>query len=72
MRLLIEHVDRFRKVLGFAELNAVPGVAQLGDRDRENDYSIYVLVEKTEGKAALRVNSSQPGDGMEAYQLVHM
>ena len=32
----------------------------------------YVLVEKTEGEAALRVNSGEPGEGMQAYQRLYL
>ena len=32
----------------------------------------YVLVEKTEGDAALRVNSGEPGEGMQAYQRLYL
>ena len=30
------------------------------------------MVEKTEGEAALRINSSEPGEGLEAYQKVYL
>ena len=32
----------------------------------------YVLVEKTAGDAALRVNSGEPGEGMQAYQRLYL
>ena len=37
-----------------------------------NEELYYVMVEKTEGDAALRVNSGEPGNGLAAYMRVYL
>ena len=68
---LNEHLDQTRKVLTNQELTARPDAQLLGDLSKADDDLYYVLVEKTEGEAALRVQSGQAGEGMQAYQKIY-
>ena len=69
---LNEHLDQTRKVLTNQELSARPDAHLLGDLAKADDDLYYVLVEKTEGEAALRVQSGQAGEGMQAYQKIYL
>ena len=72
MRHLNRALDQDRKVLAKEELDRIGGAAEvdLGRASSENLF--YVLVEKTDGDAALRVNSGEPGEGLEAYMRVYL
>merc|ERR1712240_221061 len=72
MRNLNRQLDQDRKVLTQDELNAIEGAAEIGDGDEASEGLFYVLVEKTEGDAALRVNSGEPGQGIQAYMRVYL
>ena len=50
---------------GAADVDHAPG-----DHAVEEIY--YVLVEKTEGDAALRVNSGEPGEGLTVYMRIYL
>ena len=69
-------LDRDRKVLSNSELDEIEGAAdcvgngQTGKQFNEVLYS--VLVDKTEGEAAQRVLSEDPGQGMAAYQRIYI
>merc|ERR1712240_843522 len=72
MRNLSRTLDQDRKVLSQDELNATEGALDIGDGDTASESLYYVLVEKTEGDAALPVNSGEPGEGMQAYMRVYL
>ena len=72
MRNLNRVLDQDRKVLTQDELNVIEGALDIGDGDTASESLYYVLVEKTEGDAALRVNSGEPGQGMQAYMRVYL
>ena len=72
MRNLNRVLDQERKTLTTEELNGIEGAQELGDADTAAEGLYYVLVEKTEGEAALRVNSGEPGEGMQAYMRVYL
>ena len=72
MRNLGLELDRNRKVLSTEQLNRIDGAANLGDAAYVNENLYYVLVEKSEGEAALRVNSGEPGQGLLAYQRIYL
>ena len=72
MRNLDLELDRNRVVLTTEQLNSIEGAANLGDADYVNENLYYVLVEKSEGEAALRVNSGEPGQGLMAYQKIYL
>ena len=71
VKSLNEHLDQTRKALTNQELTARAGTL-LGDLTKADDDLYYVLVEKTEGEAALRVQSGEAGEGMQAYQKVYL
>ena len=70
LKNLNEKLDQDRKVIGKLALSDISGAENLENMDQANEDMFYVLVEKTEGEAALRVNSS--GAGLEAYQKVYL
>ena len=72
LKNLNQRLDQNRKVLSRQDLNELDGSAELNDGVQASEDLYYVLVEKTEGEAALRVQSGSPGDGMEAYQKVYL
>ena len=72
MENLNRKLDQDRKVMDAEELNRVEGAAMLNQHDTCSEDLYYVLVEKTEGDAALRVNSGEPGDGIKAYMRVYL
>merc|ERR1711951_184907 len=72
MRNLNRKLDQDRNVLTDDELNAIAGAGEIGNGDEASEGLCYVLVEKTEGDAALRVNSGEPGQGMQAYMRVYI
>ena len=65
MKNLNKQLDQDRKVLTAAELDAIDGAADIGDKIDANEDLYYVLFEKTEGEAALWVNSCEPGEGID-------
>ena len=71
MRNLNKALDQDRKVLDDYQLNNIEGAEDMVDRDRAAEDIYYVLVERTEGDAARRVNSGEPGEGMQAYQRLY-
>ena len=64
MRALNEKLDLERKVLTDAELAQIPHIGQVPNPRGANEELYYVMVEKTEGDAALGVNSGEPGEGI--------
>ena len=64
-------LDQNRKVLDDHQLNNIEGAEDMVDRDRAAEDIYYVLVERTEGEAAFRVNSTETGEGTEAYQKIY-
>ena len=69
---LNQQLDKDRKVLDDLELNNVQGATTIVEPERCAEDLYYVLVEKTEGDAALRVNSGEPRQGMQAYMRVYL
>ena len=72
VRCLNERLDLDRKVLSDAEITQIPHVRSVPEPRKCNEELYYVMVEKTEGDAALRVNSGQPGEGLQAYMRVYL
>ena len=72
LRSLNEKLDLERKVLTDADLAQVPYVQSVANPHKTNEELYHVLVEKTEGDAALRVNSGTPGQGLQAYMRVYL
>ena len=72
LKNLNEKLDQDRKIISKADIGQIGGGEEPNDIDQANEDIFYVLVEKTEGEAALRVNSSEPGEGLEAYQKVYL
>ena len=72
LRNLNRELDQNRKLLTKQELGHIDGATEVVEGSRANEDLYYVLVEKTEGEAALRVSSSEPGDGLESYQKVYL
>ena len=72
MRNLNRMLDQERRPLTTEELDGIDGAQELGDAAAAAEGLYYVLVEKTEGEAALRVNSGEPGEGMQAYMRVYL
>ena len=69
---LNEKLDLGRKILTVSELGQLPFANQIPEPHRCNEELYYLMVEKTEGDAALRVNSGNPGEGMQAYMRVYL
>ena len=69
---LNEKLDLDRKVLTQAEIGLIPFANQVPQPDRCNEELYYLMVEKTEGDAALRVNSGDQGEGLQAYMRVYL
>ena len=65
-------LDRNRTVLTTAQLNGITVASDLGDAHYVNENLYYVLVEKSEGEAAVRVNSGELGQGLAAYQKIYL
>ena len=72
MNNLNEKLDIDRKVLTVQELGQVPGATRIADPLKCNEEMYYLLVEKIEGDAALRVNSGTPGQGLQAYMRIYL
>ena len=72
MRNLNKALDQDRKVLTEEEVRKVDGAAEVNLGRTSSENLFYVLVEKTDGDAALRVNSGEPGEGLEAYMRVYL
>ena len=72
MRNLNKTLDQDRKVLTQQEIKDIDGAASVDIGAEASESLFYVLVEKTDGDAALRVNSGEPGEGLEAYMRVYL
>ena len=72
MKSLNKELDTNRKIIPESDLHRINGSQHLGDVAKANEDLFYVLVEKTEGEAALRVNSTEPGEGIMAYQKIYL
>ena len=72
MRNLNQQLDTDRRVLTNDELDGIEGAMEIGNGAEASENMYCVLVEKTEGDAALRVNSGEPGQGMKAYMRVYL
>ena len=72
MKNLNKQLDQDRKVLTAQDLDNVDGADDIGNQANANEDLYYVLVEKTEGEAALRVNSGEPGEGVQAYMRLYL
>ena len=74
MKNLNRELDVTRKVLNRTDLENIDGykdvTIQQGDGRDESIYGL--LVDKTESEAALRVNSGEPGHGMDAYMRLYV
>ena len=74
LRNLNKALDQERRVLDDIDIALIDGAADVnhksGSKEIEDLY--FVLVEKTEGDAALRVNSGEPGEGLSAYMRVYL
>ena len=65
-------LDSGRKMLDDIELGELDGATDLEEQVQAEEDLYYVLVEKTEGEAALRVQSGTPGEGLQAYMKVYL
>ena len=72
MKNLNKTLDQDRKVLTAEEIESVEGAGEVDLGKTSSESIFYVLVEKTDGDAALRVNSGEPGEGLEAYMRVYL
>ena len=72
MKNLNKALDQDRKVLTKEDVNKIEGASGVDLGTRSSESLFYVLVEKTDGDAALRVNSGEPGEGLEAYMRVYL
>ena len=74
MKNLNRALDTTRKVLDHEDLEDIDGHDNVSiDQGDSTDESIYgLLVDKTESEAALRVNSGEPGHGMQAYMRLYV
>ena len=71
MKSLNRKLDQERKILDDMDVDFLDGADQLDDIKRISEDLYYVLVEKTEGDAALRVNSGETGEGLKAYMRLN-
>ena len=67
LKHLNEKLDLDRNVLTAAEIGQIPFANQVPEPHRCNEELYYLMVEKTAGDAALRVNSGEQGQGLQAY-----
>ena len=72
MKKLNSRLDQDKRIFDDSELNEIPGAQGVIQYLNCSEDLYYVLVEKTEGDAALRVNSGEPGDGIRAYMRVYL
>ena len=72
MKNLNQKLDQDRKVLDDVDVDLLDGAGQLDDLERLSEELYYVLVEKTEGDAGLRVNSGETGEGLQAYMRLYL
>ena len=72
MKSLNQKLDQDRKVLDDVDVDLLDGAGQLDDLKRLSEELYYVLVEKTEGDAGLRVNSGETGEGLQAYMRLYL
>ena len=72
MKSLNRKLDQERKVLDEIDVEFLDGADQLDDLKRVSEDIYYVLVEKTEGDAGLRVNSGETGEGLNAYMRLYL
>ena len=54
------------------KVNLGPKINDQIQFDKFNEFLYYILTEKTEGDAAVRVKSVEPGQGFEAYHRVYL
>ena len=72
MKKVMESLDVNRKLLTNEEVEKEAEMAEIENIEGAAENLYYVLVEKTEGDAALRVSSVEPGEGMQAYMKVYL
>ena len=72
MKNLNGRLDQDKRIFDDNELASIPGSQGIAHHINCSEDLYYVLVEKTEGDAALRVNSGDPGDGLRAYMRVYL
>ena len=72
MKNLNRKLDQERKVLDEIDVELLDGAGELDDLKRISEDIYYVLVEKTEGDAGLRVNSGETGEGLNAYMRLYL
>ena len=72
MNNLDKKLDQDRRTLTAQELDNIEGAEDITNKKDANEELYYVLVEETEGEAALRVNSGEPGEGIQAYMRVYL
>ena len=72
MKSLNRALDTRRKVLDEQDIDDLDGADDVSmDEGDAVDEALYgLLVDKTEGEAALRVSSGEPGHGLQAYMRV--
>ena len=69
---LNKHLDVDRKPISKNQLDRIEGISPTSYNEQINEELYHVLVEKSEGETALRVNSGEPGSGLEAYQRIYL
>ena len=65
----LEHTKR---VLDSEDLQLPEGHQNLEDMGQANENVYYILVEKIEGEAAMRVQSCTPGEGISAHLDIYL
>merc|ERR1712023_568154 len=65
-------LDQDRRVLELRDVMQIDGVQDIGEIATVSENLYGILVEKSEGEAALRVNSGEPGDGIAAYMRIYL
>ena len=72
MKSMNQKLDQDRKVLDGLDIDLLDGAEELNNLEQLSEELYYVLVEKTEGDAGLRVNSGETGDGLQAYMRLYL
>ena len=72
MNKLTQKLDQYRKPLEVEELTEIEGYDELPRKKDVDENLYYVLVEKTDGDAALRVQSGKQGQGVNAYMRLYL
>ena len=72
MRSLNRKLDVDRRILSNPEIQELDGADAMGSMEKAEENLYFVLVEKTEGDAALRVHSGEPGEGFSAYMRIYL